>query len=218
MIKLPKKISKISKSLPHFKFGLKLNKKIKRIIILVAGILAAGFLLFFFRSIFVVAVVNNRPVSRFTFDRELERQAGKQILENMVTQKLIFQEAKKLKVIVEQKEIDEKVKEIETQYGFKESELDSFLTMQGQTRKDFDESIKLQVIVEKILGKDIVISDEEAKKYFDDNKTSFDAKSTFEKEKEGIVKQLKQEKLSEKITTWLTDLKGKAKILYFWKP
>ncbi len=164
-----------------------------------------------------MALVNYRPITRYTFDRELERQAGKQILESMITESLINQEAKKQGIKVETKEIEDKIKEIEKQYGLQGGDLDNFLELQGQSKEDFEKSVKIQIIVEKILSKDIAVSEDESKKYFEENKSLFPEGSTFEEQKDSIQERLKQQKTSEKITPWLEELKNKAKINYFWK-
>ncbi len=59
------------------------------------ALLALGFL---FKEWFVVAVVNNRPITRLALDRDLEKQGGKQILESKISEMLVLDEAKKQKV------------------------------------------------------------------------------------------------------------------------
>ena len=60
------------------------------VIILIAAIL------FYFKGLFVVALVNGVPITRIAVINELEKQGGKQTLSSLVNQTLILQEAKNI--------------------------------------------------------------------------------------------------------------------------
>lgn len=210
-MKLPKQVKNLRKNIA------KNFKKFRKTIVIFLSILVLGLSLFNFKSLFVASIVNNRPISRLSLIRLLEKQGGKQVLENQITQVLILQEAKKQNLKVEEKEIADKIKEIEDQVKAQGSDLDSLLQAQGQTRKDLGEQIRIQLTVEKIVGKDITITEAEIKDYFDKNKTLFPKDSTLESVMADIEKDLRQQKMSEKFQPWLTDLKSKAKIHYFLK-
>ena len=174
-------------------------------------------LLFFLKSWLVVAIVDNHPITRFYLDRELERQGGKQVLEGKITEILISQEAARQKIIVSQEEINQKISQIEEQLKPQGQNLEAVLAMQGQTKKDLEKQIKLQVLVEKLLGKDISISEQAITDYFDKNKDSYTKGAKLEDKKEEIQNTLRNQALSEKFQPWLEDLKSKAKIYYFLK-
>ncbi len=74
-------------------------------LLIFAAILLVAALLYYFRSIFVVATVNGQPVSRIEFNSQIEKYAGKQILNLLITDKLIQQEADKRHIKVSGKEI-----------------------------------------------------------------------------------------------------------------
>lgn len=193
------------------KRGLKISPvRISFLLILVA----VALLLFNFRSLFLAALVNGQPISRYSLDRILEKQAGKQTLENLITEALIAQEAKKQKITVSQADVQAKIVQIEQQVEKQGRKLDELLAAQGQTRKNLEEQLRSQVLVEKILGKDIVISDDEVKKFFEDNKTQFPKDTKLENENNKIKEELFQRKLGEKFQPWIGDLKQKAKIYY----
>lgn len=201
--------------IPKLKFVLKLNPKIKKILIILVVLLSLSALAFNFKSLLVAAVVDGKPVSRLYLDRQLEKQGGKQVLENEVVKILILNEAKKQKLDVTSDEIDKKIKEIETQVTTGGSSLDSLLEAQGQTRDSLKEQIKVQLIIEKALAKDISITDQEVKDYYDKNKASYAKDSKFDDLKEQIKGDLVQQKIGEKFQPWLDELKKKAKIYYF---
>lgn len=178
------------------------------------GIVAILLFLFVFKSLFVAAVVNNTIITRFSLDRELEKQAGKQLLDSKVTQALVMQEGAKQNIKVTPEEISARVSEIESQIP-EGQKLDDLLLAYGLSRPEFEKQLSYEIIVTKLLEKDITISDEEIKTYFDANKTTFPAGSTLDSVKAEITNTLKQTKLSEKYQTLVQDLKSKAKIFYF---
>jgi len=207
MIKFDKKIKAFSK--------IKFDERTKKILIVILSLLVVFGFLFNFKHLFLAALVNNSPITRFALDRELEKQSGQQTLDNLISQSLIIQEAKRLGIKIEQADIDEEIKKIETQVASQGSDLDELLQAQGQSRKSIGEQIKIQLIIEKVLGKDITVSEEEVSNYFEENKEFIGEDVTFEEIKTDIGEQIKQKKMSEKFEAWLEELKQKAKIRYF---
>lgn len=193
------------------------KKSVKKTLWFVLAVLILLTSLYFLKSLFIVALVNNRPISRFGFDRILEKQGGQQVLNNIITEMLIKQEAKKQNVTASQADLDQKYTEIDNQLKAQGQTLDAALTANGQTRADFDSQMKTQVVLEKMLGKDISVTDEEINTYFTENKDTFDKGATLESEKENIKSILIQDKLSAKFQPWLQELQDKAKIFYFLK-
>lgn len=178
------------------------------------GIVAVLLFLFVFKSLFVAAVVNNTIITRFSLDRELEKQAGKQLLESKITQALVSQEGARQNIKATDEDIENRVKEIESQIP-EGQKLDDLLLAYGLSRQEFEKQLSYEIIVTKLLEKDIIITDEEVKTYYDANKTTFPAGSTLDSVKTEIKDQLKQTKLSEKYQTLVEELKSKAKIFYF---
>ena len=186
----------------------------KRIIVaLVVILLSAG--LYFSRSLIFAAWVNGRPVSRLSLTRALEKQGGKQVLEGLIEKALINSEARKNNVKVEQSEIDAEIKSIEEMVSGQGLTLDEALKFRNQTRKDLVDQIRIQKVVEKLLASKIVITDVDLKDYFTKNKSLFGTNPIFDKVKDQVKNQLFQQKLSEQYSAWITELKTKAKILYF---
>ena len=200
---MKKKISKV----------LKVFTKKRVIVFLAVVLLLTG--LYFSRSLIFAAWVNSKPVYRFSLVRELEKQGGKQVLDSLIEKSLISSEAQKSKITISQSEIDTEIKNIEQTVSGQGISLDEALNLRGMTRKDLEDQIKTQKTVEKILSSKIVITDQELKDYFNANKTLFGQNPVFDKVKDQVNTQVFQQKLSEQYTTWITDLKTKAKILYF---
>jgi len=202
-----KKISKILVSLK------KIFTKKRVITFLVIVLVLTG--VYFSRSLIFVAWVNGKPVYRYSLVRELEKQGGKQVLASLVEQALISAEAKKSNVTISEIEIETEIKKIEETISGQGISLDEALNLRGMTRKDLEKQINTQKIVEKILASKILLTDQEVKDYFNANKTLFGQNPVFDKVKDQVRAQLFQQKLSEQYNTWITDLKTKAKILYF---
>jgi foldase protein PrsA len=167
--------------------------------------------------LFLAASVNGKLVTRFELDRELEKQTGKDTLENVITKQLILQEAQKQNISVPDSEVDTKLADIEKQVGDKGAKLDELLAAQGQTRDSLKEQLMLQVLIEKLVGKDITVTDDEVTGYFTKNAASYPKGTTLDSVKETIKSQLNQQKLSEKVNTWIQDLRAQAKVEYFIK-
>src|SRR3990167_4525540 len=135
-------------------------KKVKRnmrgllILALVVMIVA---LLYLGKSLFIVAMVNNQPISRLAVIRELESQSGKKALESIVTKTIILQEAKKQNIVILDGVIDDEIKAIDKNLKAQGQKLDDALAMQGLTKAQLRDQIRLQKILEKMLASDITV-------------------------------------------------------------
>lgn len=200
----------MTKKQNSFNYEIKVSKKV--LILALILILALG-LFYFSKKFFLAATVNGKSISRLAVLKKLEKQGGKKILETMITQVLIQQEAEKRKIIVSQKDVDAEMKKIEANVSSQGSTLDQALQNQGMTKSDLTEEIKIQLMLQKMAGNDIKISDKEIEDFISTNKNQ----QGFDKEipRDQAATQLKQQKLQQKIQTFVTDLKAKAKIIYF---
>lgn len=203
--------------LKKIKLPFKLNESLKRKLIIVLTLLCLVLFLFNYKQLFVAALVNNRPITRLAVIQEAEKQTGQQILETLVAKALVAQEAKKQGIEITKQQVDEEIKGIEEQLEAQGTDLDSLLEAQGQTRKGLEEEIKLQLIIEKIIGQNIEITDEELEQYFEDNKEFLGEDVVFEDIKDDLREQLRQEKIGNEVSAWLEDLKANANINYFLK-
>jgi len=172
-------------------------------------------LLYVFKSAFIVAVVNGQPVTRAEYNQMLEEQAGKQVMNSLVTEKLVEQEAARQHISVSQSELDGQVKTIQDQLAQQGQTLDSALAAQGMTRDDFMTQLKLQTLVKKMLGNKISVSDKEISDYIAQNKDSLPTGETDAQLKDQVRQQLEQQKLSQQAQTLVQQLQQKAKITYF---
>lgn len=187
--------------------------KTPRVFITLIVIIVAG-LSFYFRGLFVAAVVNGEPITRLSLISQMEKKDGKQMLSTLVTQTLISQEAKKRKIDVSQQEIDADIKKIEAGLTSQGQTLDQAMLAQGITREDLIKDIKIQKLVEKMFAKDIKVADSEVTDYIDKNQSSIPTNLTPDDVKKQVRQQLEQQKLSTVFQTWLDSAQKNAKIQY----
>lgn len=181
--------------------------------LIIIAILAVG--AFFLKGLFIAALVNGQPISRFSIIQQLEKQGGQQALAALVNQTLISQEAEKKNVQVTQKEIDDGTQEIEDALKKQGQNLDTALATQGMTREDFREQIKLRKLVEKLLADKTKVTDKEVSDYIEKNKETLPADMKEEELKKNVKEQLEQEKLASESQKWIEELNKNAKINYF---
>jgi foldase protein PrsA len=132
-----------------------------------------------------------------------------------LNQNLVLQEAKRLNINISQTEIDAKVDEVTSQIEAQGSDLESFLNSQGLSRQEFEQQVKIQLIIDEIIGKKIEISEEEIANYFEENKDYFEAGTTLEDVRDQLESELKQEKLVNQFQAWIEELKAKTTIYNF---
>lgn len=218
-----KTIKKVSRSQVSIKPAIgekELNQSVfnrirkSKILILLIIIVSAA-ILFYFKGLFIAAIVNGTPISRFTVTSELEKKDGKQILSSLVAQTLILQEAKKRKISVNQEEINAEMKKIEDGLKKQGQNLDTALSFQNMTRNDFTKQLKIQKIIEKMFAKDVKVTDQEIADYIEKNKDTIPGDVKKEDLNNSIRQQLEQQKLSNSFQTWLADAQKKAKVMYF---
>jgi len=118
------------------------------------------------KGLLVAAIVNGRPIFRWQLNQAMTARFGQQTLEGMISEALIADEARKSGISVSQADIDAKVSDIVASLGGTVS-IDDLLKYQGMSRGEFENQIRLQLTVEKLLGRDIVVTDDDVKDALD---------------------------------------------------
>lgn len=188
-------------------------KKNTKLLYAVAVLLALSALLIANKQWVVAGVVNGRPVWSWELTKIMTERFGKQTLEGMISERLITDEAAKLGVVVSKEDIEAKQGEILKTLGGNMS-VDELLKYQGISRSDFDNQIRLQLLVGKILGKDLVITDDDVGRYITTNSATLTSTTPAELRAEARQAIL-DAKVGEKLQGWFLELKNKAKILRF---
>ncbi|ACA45212.1 peptidylprolyl isomerase [Clostridium botulinum] len=115
--------------------------------------------------------------------KEVIKEQKKQILENLITEKVLLQKGKELKVIPKDeelnKEADKKVNEIKAVYNNDEKKFEETLKSTGFTKETLKEYLKDQIVIEKVINevtKDVKVEDKDAQKYYNENQSMFTEK------------------------------------------
>ncbi len=190
------------------------KKPLNKLYLIPAVLLILAGLLFYFKGLFVAATVNGQPIARTTIISELEKQGGKRALESVITKTLIMQEANKRKITVSQKELDEEAAKIKKSIEAQGQSLDAMLAAQGMTKQDYINEVRLQKLLQKMVG-EVKVTDAEIEKFMATNQQMMTEETNKEELKKNLRQSLEQEKLNQEYQKFIENLKKSAKINYF---
>lgn len=188
------------------------HKVLRAISVILIVILFILLIAFLFRGLFVAATVNGEPISRITVVRTLEKQNGTMTLENLITKKLILQEAQARNIVITQADIDAEINTISENLKKQGTTLESALEAQGMSKDELNDEVRVQLALRKLSG-DVKVSDKEVADFVEANATSFPEGTTEEQMKELARTQLEQQKAAEASQNLLAELQKKAVIL-----
>lgn len=192
------------------------NERMKKPYVFVPVLLVvAGIIAYLLRGTYLAAIVNGQPITRASFDHQLEVKDGKAVLNNMVTQSLIKDEAKRRNISVTGVEMNDATKQITDQLSKQGQTLDAALSARGMTKADFQDQLYVQKLLEKMLKDQTVVSDQEIADYVNKNKDSIPANMSDGDIKATVKQQLQQQKLNDKAQALVLQLQQKAHITYF---
>jgi len=142
----------------------------------------------------VVAVVNGKLITLFDVNARvtdlLQRTQGvafkpddprnvelqKQVLESLINDILIEQEAARLKVTVSETELDSQIDDLKKKNNLTQQQLQTELLKEGMTLKDFREKLRKDNVKKRLLGymvhRKAMVTDEEVREYYEQNKGS----------------------------------------------
>lgn len=199
------------------------NKNKTYIFYLIPLLILVAFIYLGFKWL-VVAWVDKTPITKIALYQELEQKYGEDLREQKIVENLVKNEASKRAVVVSREEVDQEAKKIEDQVGGKET-LDSLLLQQKVSFDEFKGQVELQLLIRKMFEKDVSVSEDEIKKYFEENKESLlssldnpdisleDESSSSSQLKEDIKNQLQQQKINQSFKTWLQENQNSARVI-----
>ena len=172
-------------------------------------------LLYYFKSFFIVAIVNGQPIWRSTLNNQMAKQYGQQMLDTLITETLIEQQAKNKGIMIDDDKVASETAKIEESVASQGQTLDQILILQGMTRDDLNKQLKLNLMVEQLAGNDASASAEEVANYIKDNSATLPEDLTGNKLTEYVANLLASQKKSQSIQSWLVNLKQGANIQTF---
>lgn len=186
----------------------------KRTILTVAVVVLVALVAYYYRGVFVAATVNGSPISRLEVIRALEKASGKQVLESLIVQKILANEAKSLGIIVTSDEIQAEIARISKQVGAQGGTLEEALAAQGLTLAEFTKQVTTQIQVEKMLGEKVAVTPAEVDAYIETNKLKI-PEEQLELARTSIADQLKRDKMNKEGQAFVDSLRAKAKVSVF---
>ena len=189
----------------------------KKVFLLALLLILLGVSAFYFKSVFVAATVNGKPISRYELVKRLEQQSGKQMLDGLVTESLLMQEAKKQNIEITKEDVAAEIKNIEDTLSKQGVKLETALTTQNLTREGLEKNVTLQLTAKKLVEKDVKITDKDIADYIAKNKESLPKNLKQAALNTQVKDFLTEQKIGELIQTKLEKLKKDAKIMNFVK-
>ncbi len=159
---------------------------------------------------FIVATVNGSPITNLELQLKLNKQFRTQILNQLINEKIILNEAINKNAVASDAEVNNKITEIEKSVGGAES-LNMLLTQQGQTRESIREQIRLQLSIEKMYTNEASVSAEEVATFIEQNSEQLRATDSAGQEKEA-TELIKSQKISQLFSQKFQELKQKANV------
>ncbi len=113
-----------------------------------------------------IAVVNGKPITEADFQREVEHSWARQILESMITDRLIWDEAARRGITVTRAEVDDAIAKFRSNYPNTEA-FEESLRERGISPAVFRQEVHLKILTDKLLQSSVKVTDEEARAYYD---------------------------------------------------
>lgn len=119
-----------------------------------------------------VATIGKKSILRQDWLNELEARYGKDVLKEMVDQKVIEEIAAKYHINVSSQEVDR-------EFRMLQSTTNSFIKQNSKNEKRWKEQIRSNLLLEELLTKDVKVSSSELESYYQKNKDLFDVSSAY---------------------------------------
>ena len=204
--------------------ALPISRKTTYIILLALGVVI---LLFAANKYLVVAWVDKKPVSAFEYYSTLSKRYGKDINEELITQKLLENEASNKGIKISDTELNDEIKKIEDQQGGADK-LNQILQAQNISQDEFHHLVRLQLLRTKLFADVAMVNESDVDAYIAENKEAFapstDASTgaTIDpkedpKLRESIKEQLAQQKTNASFSAWLQIARQSSRVVTNWQ-
>ncbi|MGZ9815030.1 peptidyl-prolyl cis-trans isomerase [Peribacillus simplex] len=121
------------------------------------------------------AKVGSKDISRDAWMTELEKRYGEDVLEEMVDKEVVKQAAEKYKVKTSDEELDRELKMMKTMYGTAGQNGQNLNKSNDQLRQEIQSSL----LLEKLLTKDVSVSETAMRNHYDNNKDIYRIPTAF---------------------------------------
>lgn len=122
----------------------------------------------------VIVSINGQTINEDAFVHRMEVVAGRQTLERMANEMLQDQYAKKLGVVVTRDEVKARFKDLSNRPEFPQ-----FMANTHQGVEDITNNIRMELTVNKIVGRDVTVSDTDIRNYYKQQTDKNNAQAKF---------------------------------------
>lgn len=136
----------------------------------IVAVIAVGAWVVFVRSE-NVALVNGKAITAKEFYAALEKRVGKEVLSQLIDDTLIRNAAKEAGITVTKDEIKAEIAKIKDQLG---SNFELALAQMGMVEEDLNDVVEINLLVQKLVTKDVKVTEEDLTKYFAEHKSEYD--------------------------------------------
>ena len=136
-----------------------------------ALVLAAGMIMGLSGCSSVVARVNGQDITRAEFHKELEMNAGLQVLRNMIMNRMVLERAKAEGCLPDNKEVQARFEKLKAErFKGDETALRDYMKATGQDDTTILDQLKIDLAVFKLRAKGLDMSDAKLQQFFDENR------------------------------------------------
>lgn len=162
----------------------------------------------------VLAWVDGKPITKFEYYKKIEESnAGKDIKDQMIIEKLIFSEAEKKGVQATQVEINKEFEGVKQQIGTESMKLQ--LSQVGMSEDDFRKQLNIRILIRKLFSNSVSVSDKDLDKYITDQKALLGENEKAEltdEEKAKIKQDLMLQKIQENFSKWVSQAQNSSRV------
>ncbi|MDO8452678.1 MAG: SurA N-terminal domain-containing protein [bacterium] len=194
-----------------FARSLSTKKNFLPFLVVALVVVSIATLLFYKKHWILSALVNNRPVTSFEVMSRAYKTYRKEITDQIVNERLVFDEARRQGALPTAGEVEDKIKEVEERYGGKE-EFDALLLQNNQTRANLVTNIRTLLAMEKMYGELVTVTDEDVEAYLKENSVEAADEAA---RREEAKKAVREQKLNQLYSVKFQELKDKANIRVF---
>jgi len=181
-------------------------------VLIIAGVLIALYLL---KGLFVVSLVNGKPIYRFSVVNRLEQLGGQSIVTELTRRYVVEDELANRGITITQEEIDQEIDDARKLFEAQGVNFEDALAQDNLTLEDVREISRYQKGL-RLLAEDGAeeVSDEEVAAYFVENKDFYE-NQTFDDVKDQIKDSLNEQNLQTREQTVVQELLQNARITTF---
>ena len=134
------------------------------------------------------------------------------LTQKIISEEIVLKEAKKRNITVTEDDINAYLKRLEQLTGVP---VETLLAQTGLTEEEFKELLKLNILVDKLVNVDYEPTEEEIKKYYEENKEILFKDKSLDEVKEQIKFTLIEEKKQVEQNNWFLETLKEYDVTYF---